>query len=384
MNAIRFARLAKAEAFEKEEDPRKSIILKRIWWCVLLRDRILSLGLRRPLQVRQDIPSKVLTADDFQYELGKSAVHDSETQKKVFMVISFACRLALTVTPALELLYSTESIEERSMNQAAASLLETAQDLQHCTKKVQDWHDRCSSAFPFPISLDDTPDAVCIFANMLFLYHDAAIIALASYNILLSEIFPSHAALFQQEASKEAIKKVMANTTERTTELVQVRLTKFLPISASAYLSLPLTLQAINRNAARGTFRERVESRKLDVFIKTLSVQQTSFEGPDFCSDLLHNIMSCAEEDERFEVDEAWLQAGSPFSAESVESTPTRRKLSWEEILYERPKLFLRVLYYLDMAHCMGCAPTESDFPPSLRYATEIVDRRQEGTLVML
>ncbi|WPG99844.1 Cutinase transcription factor 1 beta [Acrodontium crateriforme] len=379
MNAIRFARLAKADTFTRIQDPQKATMSKRLWWCVLLRDRILSLGLRRPLQIpsEQDLPSEngVLTADDFKSEVGQSFVHKADVQMQIFNMISTACRLILALSPILRILYTVENLEDRT-NQAGESLYQISEDIQHSLRRLRMWHEETIRIFPSPISLGDTPETISIFANMLFLYYDAAIVALYSHTCLLHQVYPSRTALFPLENSQEIIKKAISDTTTRTTELLQVRLVKYLPISAAAFLSLPLLLQAVNICAARGTLDEPVELRKLDVFTKTLRSQQSSFEGADFCKDLLVNIMSYAEEDEQFTAKRAWHEGGEdpsqsvePSSAHSDdgETSHVKRKLTWEQILHRRPRLFLRLILFLDVALCTGNAPKESDFPSVLR-----------------
>lgn len=294
-NAIRFARIARADSYYRIKDLTRSRLLKRLWWGAIFRDCILSVGLRRtvqaPLTNDWHTDKHILSAEDFQTELGNSPVHDAETQLRIFSMVATTCRLMQCISQTSRILYTHECLDDR-LEFASRALPAVVTDIQQSLESLRSWYDQAIRIFPFPISLDDAPETICVYANMMFSYHASAVFGLNTYLILLREVFPGPTqSLFSVSEAAQAMEAANNDVARRTQELVQVRLVKFLPISASAVLALPLILQAINVAAARGSGMEAVEIRRLDVFTRTLKSQQQNFDGSDFCADVLANIV---------------------------------------------------------------------------------------------
>ncbi|KAK4631294.1 Cutinase transcription factor 1 beta [Fulvia fulva] len=372
-NAMRFARIARADFYDKIRDPVRSKLLKRLWWGVIFRDRILSMGLRRSLQVELEPAwaegdKHVITALDFQNELGKSPVHDTETQLRVVEVVGATCRLMQCLTNAGLILYRYEHLDDR-LDNVGKSIPQTIQDIKRCLETLRHWHDHAIRLFPFPVSLDDAPETICVYANMMFSYHAAAVFGLNTYLILIREVFSQAKALFSLEEAHEALQVANTDVSRRTQELVQVRLVKYLPISASAVLALPLILQAINVSAARGSGMEAVERRRLDVFTRTLKSQQQSFDGSDFCADALANIVAYAQDDSKFVSSmTTWRDGKDTHGGNAANGNGAHKvRLDWGNLVYKRPRLFLRLVLYLDHAFSTGGPPGDDDFPEVLQ-----------------
>lgn len=154
-------------------------------------------------------------------------------------------------------------------------------------------------------------------------------------------------------------------------EFVQVQLVKFLPISASAFIGIPLVLQAINVAAAHGSKTEAAENRRLQIFTRTLQAQQEHFDGSDFCADVLSNIVAYAQNDEKFQSSMANWRDGRNGTARDTNSQSssehTKVKLDWANLVSRRPRLFLRIMLYWDHALCTGAPPLDNYFPLVLR-----------------
>ncbi|GIZ46453.1 hypothetical protein CKM354_000957900 [Cercospora kikuchii] len=373
-NAIRFAKIVRADSYYRIKDPVRARLLKRIWWGVIFRDRILSLGLRRSTQVPLindwETDKHILTVDDFQSELGSSLVHDTETQLRIFEMVGTTCRLMQCLTHASRILYTHERLDDR-LEFASRSLQALVTDIQRALGALRHWHDQAIRTFPFPISLDDAHETICVYANMMFSYHASAVFGLNTYLILLREVFPASHSLFSIEEAREAMEVAHNDVSRRTQELVQVRLVKYLPISASAVLALPLILQAINVAAARGSGMEAVEIRRLDVFTRTLKSQQQNFDGSDFCADVLANIVAYAQDDAKFVNSmTAWRDDRKDMNGNGGMSGAqggAKLKLDWGNLVFKRPRLFLRLVLYIDLALSVGGPPSDGDFPAELQ-----------------
>lgn len=340
---------------------------------MILRDRILSLGLRRSTQVDLDHSwedeKHVLKAEDFQSEIGKSLVYDTDTQLRIVEMITVTCRLMQCISNATRILYRSERLDDR-LESASQELPAVIADIQRSLEALRLWHDQAIRSFPFPISLDDAPEPICVYANMMFSYHSAATFGLNTYLLLISEVFPAAKKLFSLDEARDALEVANNDVSRRTQELVQVRLVQYLPISASAILALPLTLQAINVAAARGSGHEAVEIRKLDVFTRTLKSQQQNFDGSDFCADVMGNIIAYAQDDERFVTSMmTWRDHKESNGGQMAGGAPNQSKikLDWGNLVYKRPRLFLRLVLYLDHAFSTGGPPRDEDFPQELQ-----------------
>lgn len=83
-------------------------VYDRLWWSILLRDRCLSLGLRRKPQVTQyelraipDLPQE----ESFETEINTSEVYDPETKRRIFMIFQEQCQLAVLLTEMVSIVF---------------------------------------------------------------------------------------------------------------------------------------------------------------------------------------------------------------------------------------------------------------------------------------
>lgn len=90
----------------------------------------------------------------------------------------------------------------------------------------------------------------------------------------------------------EAMVAVSKDFRKRLQELLQARLGAFLPITMTAYLALPLVLQAVDVTAVRRLDDERVGIRKLEIYQRALLIQHSLFEGLDSIMATLDNILA--------------------------------------------------------------------------------------------
>jgi hypothetical protein len=104
---------AKAENAHQYDDlvlltEKMRVMLKRLWWCCILRDRVISLGMRRPLQIRADqftITGACIWASDLQDEVNSSEVYSAEMKLALSWVLIQFCQFAGAVTELLSILY---------------------------------------------------------------------------------------------------------------------------------------------------------------------------------------------------------------------------------------------------------------------------------------
>lgn len=79
---------------------KRRILARRIWWCCIVRDRMLSLGLHRELQIPESFPTLTLS-DDFKYDVGHSPIHSVHSKRQMHEVFLAVSRLCVIVTDLL-------------------------------------------------------------------------------------------------------------------------------------------------------------------------------------------------------------------------------------------------------------------------------------------
>lgn len=82
---------------------------KRIWWCILLRDRSLCIGLRRRPQVTSinlHACRDWLTEKDFEDEMMHSRAYDHDTKRTILSSLQDLCYLAVILTDLASLVFA--------------------------------------------------------------------------------------------------------------------------------------------------------------------------------------------------------------------------------------------------------------------------------------
>ncbi|KAK7423065.1 hypothetical protein QQZ08_009232 [Neonectria magnoliae] len=107
---IHFASRAGADILTDALPPSQA--RKRLWWCCILRDNIMSLGLRRHLSIRRlkhvDCEQFALTGDDFENEIWNPQVCKPDEKQIPVRLFTSLCKLGIVLRDVLELVYSPE------------------------------------------------------------------------------------------------------------------------------------------------------------------------------------------------------------------------------------------------------------------------------------
>src|SRR5688572_14182808 len=92
-SAIENARLADAHQYpaaSKSVDSAQKCLIKRVWWCCIIRDRSLSLLMRHPILITKDdfdFTADRLQVQDFEDEFERSKVYDTTTKEKLARIL---------------------------------------------------------------------------------------------------------------------------------------------------------------------------------------------------------------------------------------------------------------------------------------------------------
>lgn len=124
---------------------------RRLWWSLYIRDRLLALGTRRPMRIRDDsFNVTMLTLDDFDVHLvcesdqGRSLTPDvEETTRLALMCIELA-KLSICIGNVLSSQYTTLKTQpDVSHTMAVVPQLEgdrTPKKLEECDREINEWY----------------------------------------------------------------------------------------------------------------------------------------------------------------------------------------------------------------------------------------------------
>lgn len=143
--------------------PSRTTQLKRLWWCCFVRDRSLSLGLRRPLQISKvaaDSMPPSLSEEDCADEISESEFYRSSTKRSMLQAFNKLCRLSVCLSSAMELMYPTAE-ESQLRLQRAISFEESKRRLFDAERELDLWHEEARHT-EIAVSTD-APSEVSLF-----------------------------------------------------------------------------------------------------------------------------------------------------------------------------------------------------------------------------
>jgi hypothetical protein len=156
--AIYYAREARAHNYQDPDlSPEYRPALKRLWWSCILRDRILSLALRRsPLIIPHDFDFSLppLTAEDFSNDQGRSDVYGTRTQKALARIIELQCKLAVVLTDLLTLMFPRRML---FVPESRADSRQSLVQFDKCAALFDRWYDE---SWPHLVNLIQFEDAL--------------------------------------------------------------------------------------------------------------------------------------------------------------------------------------------------------------------------------
>lgn len=167
--AIQAARDAHAHQYNTFSDATgKKSTLKRLWWSCVLRDRVMSLSLRRPLEIKPgdfdfsfSLPG--LTESDFEQEINSSVVYNNTTKRALVQLLALLCEFAVVMNDTLSLCYDPEpgqTLDRHNMR----SLKEQVYGL-------DGWYDSAVSQIRTIRKSPGLHKSTSVFINAIYIYY---------------------------------------------------------------------------------------------------------------------------------------------------------------------------------------------------------------------
>lgn len=229
-------------------DARRQHLWKRIWWSTYCRDRLIALGMRRPMRVKDDdcdVP--MLTMDDFEYRpfsrevvsiVGDSEIcQNSDYQRQLSVMFINKSKLCLIISRVLTAQYSVlghkfgGTMETTMMLVPKKSAAETI-EVRRCDKNLEDWQSslpkeaQYSPCASFRLSeAEEVLHSHRALLRMVFLTTSSA---LHRPQVLPAMPTPSMDAELQ-EMSRKKVRFAAVEITNIAQDLHTLGLTKYLP-----------------------------------------------------------------------------------------------------------------------------------------------------------
>ncbi|KAI0008714.1 fungal-specific transcription factor domain-containing protein [Xylariaceae sp. FL0662B] len=367
---------------------RKHNMLKRLWWCCIIRDRILALGMRRSLQIsraRFDFNANTgLEYADLSDEVEKSKVYNAEAKRRLVEIFIQVGELCSVLTDLLTLVFPLDDLPGWGKQLGS----EGATRVRECKAELKRWYKGAMLRFPLfdggstPIMAStkgkqSRHDSVILYTNLMYMYYHSARVVLCHHEVLqmavastspnLNNNIKAFANLYE---NRHEIQDAACGVTECLKELIQLRLARFLPVSAVACTALPLVLHIIdvklssqNRgkgNSAGSDMQLALKQHRLNILIQAMKTYQPQYDGVDYISETIRHIINLAQLDPPTDTNNI---NSSPFSSPINQASIS----SWSDILASQPGYYLRLAMTMDLSLSKGRLADESDFPASLR-----------------
>lgn len=171
--AIQSARANRAHLYNKDKSLTryKRQMKKRLWWCCVLRDRILPLGVRRSLQITHsqlNSAGQELTEEDLEEDIGSSEVYDIETQHLLAKILVAQCKLAIEMTDVITMLYPVDGAN-LAITACEADFNRVSVETERCKTKLIDWYETVDPWVS--TACDKSHPSVKLYASLLYIYY---------------------------------------------------------------------------------------------------------------------------------------------------------------------------------------------------------------------
>ncbi|KAF4464173.1 cutinase transcription factor 1 beta [Fusarium albosuccineum] len=366
VNADKYATIAQG-LHATPEDMKRQNILKRVWWCCIIRDRIMPLCVRRNIQITRahwDFDShSPLGYDDLVDELESSRVYGVATKHTLIMILERLTELCARLTDVLCLVYPTEHLPVLDAEAHSTAFSQ----VQEYRRALQNW----AEVTPPPLANKDLApdtgsfeDSVVLFTNLVWIYYhcaSASRVALYNYELHLGvilglatpEITSAMEAQFLDN-NRQDLRNATKSIADCFSRLLPLRLTRWLPSSAVACSALPLALHMVDikmssTSSSPGEIWTRpavaAKQSRLNILIQAFRELHPKYDGVDSISKTIRYFMECT-----------YLEQSAPPPA----NEPT-------DVLARSPTYYLRLALTLDLSLSQDRLPNESDFPIRLR-----------------
>ncbi|EHY57967.1 hypothetical protein ABEF92_002349 [Exophiala dermatitidis] len=350
-NAIYFARTL--NAMHRHHERKKDGIqqwtpLERLWRCCLLRDRVLALGLHRPMQIGVE-EGHISIFQEIDPNAGNegSKSRDSAARRAPPRTSSAFSELVNLLGPALGVLGLDPS------RPASGEQTATTDTVRVYSEQLDEWYERVQASRHIGASTDKT---AVLQNNILYICYHAATLALWNQAIYASVVnaCPIHADLSEGRKKVEA---AIHGIDACLQQIAEHDMLPFMPITLSAYIVKPLVWHILN--VKLDEHGQQTDSRKaLTVYLVALNALRERYEGVERVVHHVRQLVNCAD---AFNV----LQSPGREVRRPENELPSSNSHT-ADVITSSPQFFLRSMITVQLALARGEYPENDELPSQL------------------
>lgn len=223
---------------------RTQHLRRRMWWSLYIRDRLLALGTRRPMRIRDDSFNVVmLTLDDFDVHLacgseyGRSLTTDlEETSRTALMCIELA-KLSICIGHVLSSQYTTLRTQPDVPHIMAVvpqgEESHTPRELEECDREINEWFQALGLIFSRPcppLGHDGLHSCSGVHMGILNMVH-LTLINVLHRTQAVGTLTDSVEAQAVQRASRSKVKNAACKVTKITYAMLRRDQVRFLGVA---------------------------------------------------------------------------------------------------------------------------------------------------------
>ncbi|KAE8368893.1 hypothetical protein BDV27DRAFT_166816 [Aspergillus caelatus] len=350
-------------------------MMRRLWWSMVLRDRVLSIGLRRRPQITSvefNMGANWLKEEDFADEIVNSRVYDPQVKIQLFQVLQEQCKLAVLLTDMVALVFSSQGVSSPSLSLAEFQAVLAA--IRRIKRYLTKWE--AVSIVPPPTS----HETVCFFTHLTWMYYYAARVDLAQYEALIIEKHLNFTGTNYRAQLLETgadLRNAMNGLTSAIEFFCSQGRAERIPLSVLAYTAVPLVLTAIDVKLSPSPAEMVIRKRRLERLGEIVRHSRMLYDVADYVAVGTNHILQLAY----ITTQEAFLQCrtnaiGSPQM--QIESSSAgmsldasmlnaNRVTNWYDAFLSSPRAYLRISVSLDYSLATGRLPYDNALPLLVR-----------------
>ncbi|KAF5627091.1 cutinase transcription factor 1 beta [Fusarium sp. NRRL 52700] len=359
-------------------EPR-SRTLRRLWWCCIICDRLSSLACRFRLQITPDMLDMEncvpLGFADLQSEIHRSNVFSPTTKRQLISLFSKSLSLLMLLTEVIPVAYPFETRLESSPDFS----VQEEENIRKSCDLLEDWYNSAKAEFPplhKPIAVEesDSASSIAVHTNLMYIYYHMSCIALCNRRVF-TQISGTGSPDFVLQSLQNSnkgndirgeIEDSVLGLSKCIGSLTESHLAKYLPITVSGCLAIPLALHHINTSLS---YEDDLVPGRLDGWpLLSVNQAQKHLQAVTDASDTFSSQYYGSHWVR--EVAEHVAKLAKSFNKLSLHSGQEAMK-DWVDILVRHPEAYLGLVWTVDMCINRRKLPETQDFPLCLRNHVE-------------
>ncbi|KAE8443544.1 hypothetical protein EG329_001784 [Mollisiaceae sp. DMI_Dod_QoI] len=358
--ALHHARLIGAHKCDGELELRTGDALckKRLWWCILIRDMVLSIGLRIQAKINRihfKLSSPAMKDLQDYTRVLSSRTFSSQIKHALSQIFGLQCRLAIITSEISTFVYGPTAeiqAEELSMTE----FQQIISDLNRCKADLDCWMNDAGPVITFQSAENQSPAVLTAFKHVVFIQH---------YMIRL--------ALCQREMFVLKMKRYYLGSCNYVQELVGINETlersinsicsgihglaagtnKHLPIGILCFSALPLILGSLDTKLPQTELQIAASRRREKYLHEALEMLLIRYDITDDITQYIRKIKSFVHNKDGIGFAQAEYRSRS-HSVSSLEAKAlikwrsTNTVTTWCEVFLFDPQVYLRLSKLLD------------------------------------